>query len=375
MKSRPDMRAFLLHLGRAGYLKSSLPDTKSVDAFIADYNAPHSFWTALAGTIGAFIGLCFLGVAIVLAEDLFGPVVSYVLTGVLFLFLGVKIDRQTYNDKHSRENTLMEDCINLALVGGAILAFKGGIIHQHFDRYAFLAEALLVFCIVYPFVQNQLVKFWSSVNLFATWLAILTFDVSKELTAYAFYGVVFSLLAFCICFVLFRSLRRHRAMFYAALMVLWFAVLYLSSQKYLHISPFGVPPVWPFIVVVCGSFIGLVFRISAQLTDTFIPAAIASCGVISLGQIGEVGIVFSLGIIVLGLHWYNKMLRNWGALSLVGFLVHYYYALNLTLLEKSYILFASGAVLLVGCALIKWRGWNKSAIDDSEKFIFEGEDE
>ena len=51
--------------------------------------------------------------------------------------------------------------------------------------------------------------------------------------------------------------------------------------------------------------------------------------------------------------------RCWGLYFALAFGVRFYYALQLSLLEKSVILVASGLLLLMAAGYIHWRGWHK----------------
>ncbi|WP_223789378.1 GDYXXLXY domain-containing protein [Marinicella meishanensis] len=67
-----------------------------------------------------------------------------------------------------------------------------------------------------------------------------------------------------------------------------------------------------------------------------------------------IGLSSALLVLLVGYARQNKLLMVLGGLALLGFVSWYYYALNTTLLNKSLILMAMGAVMLLAYAGLKW---------------------
>lgn len=76
---------------------------------------------------------------------------------------------------------------------------------------------------------------------------------------------------------------------------------------------------------------------------------VALAGAVMLGAISlkAPGVGPSVAVLVVGYANGNRVLAGLGILSLVGYLSHYYYAMQVTLLEKSALLAAAGVALLV----------------------------
>jgi hypothetical protein len=91
------------------------------------------------------------------------------------------------------------------------------------------------------------------------------------------------------------------------------------------------------------------------------PLVVASLGAVCLGVISAPGILLSAGLLVLGYAQHDRVLLVVGALLFPVFLYLYYYNLDLTLMAKSGILVASGAVLLAGSAYMHYRGFDREA--------------
>lgn len=93
---------------------------------------------------------------------------------------------------------------------------------------------------------------------------------------------------------------------------------------------------------------------------------VASAGVVILGlaSIKAPGLAPTLMLLVLGFANGNRVLAGIGLATLLGYLSHYYYALQLTLLEKSGVLAATGIALLVArLAMAHW--WPAGRLEES----------
>jgi hypothetical protein len=89
------------------------------------------------------------------------------------------------------------------------------------------------------------------------------------------------------------------------------------------------------------------------------PPAVACFGAVCLGVISAPGILLSIGLMILGYAQHDRLLLIVGGLLFPVFLSLYYYNLDLTLMIKSGILVASGAVLLAGAAYMHYRGFDR----------------
>jgi hypothetical protein len=90
------------------------------------------------------------------------------------------------------------------------------------------------------------------------------------------------------------------------------------------------------------------------LNDRVARLAIAAALVLSVLSLFAHGMVTALLILLLGFATGNRILMGLGLLALLGFMSHYYYQLQLTLLFKSMVLAVSGLLLLA-----VWQGLQK----------------
>ena len=77
--------------------------------------------------------------------------------------------------------------------------------------------------------------------------------------------------------------------------------------------------------------------------------------ILALASIKAPGLAPTLTILLMGFANGNRLLAGIGLVTLLGYLSHYYYSLQLTLLEKSGVLAATGiALLVVRAAMAQW---------------------
>ncbi|NLH80015.1 MAG: DUF4401 domain-containing protein [Phyllobacteriaceae bacterium] len=89
------------------------------------------------------------------------------------------------------------------------------------------------------------------------------------------------------------------------------------------------------------------------------PLAAAAIGAGLIGLAGAPGILFALGVLIVGHARHDVALRVIGILALPGFLALWYWGRDMTLLEKSAALVGSGLLLLLGRAAVSVFGWDR----------------
>lgn len=89
------------------------------------------------------------------------------------------------------------------------------------------------------------------------------------------------------------------------------------------------------------------------------PATWAALASLCLAPIFSTGVLTGVLLLILGFWGARRSLIGAGVLALVGFLVHYYYTLQMTLLAKSGVLVGSGLLLIALWALLRSRFWHE----------------
>jgi hypothetical protein len=102
--------------------------------------------------------------------------------------------------------------------------------------------------------------------------------------------------------------------------------------------------------------VGLLAREGIALGSGRGAAALVAAALLALATLKAPGLAPALIILVLGFANGNRVLAGFGAMALLAYLSYYYYALHATLLEKSALLAATGAALLLARLLLLKRG-------------------
>lgn len=105
--------------------------------------------------------------------------------------------------------------------------------------------------------------------------------------------------------------------------------------------------------VLLASVLQLLDREGAPATTGMGRAALGAAAILALLSLKAPGIGIAVTILLVGHAQGNSVLTGLGILGLLAYLAHYYYALDLTLLEKSALLTCSGAALLAARLALK----------------------
>jgi uncharacterized membrane protein len=110
------------------------------------------------------------------------------------------------------------------------------------------------------------------------------------------------------------------------------------------------PSSWPFQVIVGAALVGLlVWAASGTRAARTHPLAarVVVCAVAALVFVSNAAILVALALLVLGFSLQDRPLLFLGGLSLPLFIALYYFSLQLSLRDKSLLLLATGAVLVI----------------------------
>lgn len=113
-------------------------------------------------------------------------------------------------------------------------------------------------------------------------------------------------------------------------------------------------PLWPSSILLAGSLIYLYLHLAGglkRLNEPWLVLAILST--ILLGFFTTPGILVAIGLLVAGYTFGNRILTVLSYLFLPCFLIVFYYALNIDLAYKSWVVAGSGVILLVIYWIVK----------------------
>lgn len=286
--------------------------------------------------------LLFVGLSEIFAFD-----TGLVVIGLLSLGLAAIQQRKGTSGPYADQLSLA-----LALAGSGALVFGiawGYGAHEPLLT-AFWAQTVVAL-VGYPLIRDAVYRFLiplSAVLLAACWLVF-----SRN------HGELFHpLVAACTLLLGWLWLHRHdnatlRPLAYAAALMVPACLLFLNfTQSWRYIDYFN-EPMWPSSLILSALLITLFYHFSAHRDvikqPWFLVAAVAT---LLLGLFTTPGVLAAASLLVLGHHYRDRILITLAHLFMVAFLVWYYYALNVDLAYKSWVIAGSGAVLLAARRIV-----------------------
>jgi hypothetical protein len=295
---------------------------------------------------GAWTGAVFFVMFLSIANLLTYESSSLILWGLLFI--GGAVGFQFISNLFCRQVALAFS----AAGHGMLLA---GLANA-FDGFGVVPFASAVLCaILYPVYREFLHRFLSTLLvpvMATTWL------IMNSQHIHAVHGMVFmeALLTGAI-FTVLLARPAFKAMGYAmAFALLLTQLMVLVPEEMMKIIW------WPSNVILTLSVLSLIYYIGRTSgSSRKEPLVLAALGALALGAVSAPGLLAAAGILALGYAIRDRELERLGLVFFPVFIFVFYYNLNITLLNKSYILAASGAVLLGIRAILLQRPWAKEA--------------
>ncbi|MBW3595640.1 MAG: DUF4401 domain-containing protein [Planctomycetes bacterium] len=219
------------------------------------------------------------------------------------------------------------------------------------DHVAGVAVAAVLLCILlYPLYRDALHRFLSCLLASGCVTAWLVMDGVAEVVHVTILGKIVTVgLAF-----MYRSdFSWLRPLGYAM-------ALSIPANLFLVLLPEDTVAVhwWPANVVLTASLIWL-YQWAAGGWDRFReePLVVAVVATVCLAAVTTPGVLAAVGLLVLGYARRDPYVLGMGTAFFPAFIVVFYYEMETDLLAKSWILMASGAVLLAARWYLGRRGW------------------
>lgn len=325
-----------------------------------------SLYLRILAGIGAFIAAAFF-IAFLLVSELIQLEVSANLTvwGVLFILGGFPFALIPQPSKGGITHSFLLQISFCLMATGKILFVIGfaGVFRPH-EAWGASLGALLVAGATYPLYRMSADRFLSVlavlVLVFVGLLNNSPLQGGEMALLSAFFIVQLALAA-----VLMTDGRIGRDVMpiaYALIASLCIEALFFASQSTAGAwqQRFDLDPTAMTIAVAVAliALIGWAAGGVKQLASQ--PLILASLGVAALAIVSTTpGILLSIGLMIFGYARHDRLVLLLGGLLFPTFLSLYYYNLHLTLMAKSGILVAGGAVLLAGWAYTHFRGFDR----------------
>ncbi len=220
-----------------------------------------------------------------------------------------------------------------------------------FESVASVAVTALLLCLVlYPVYRDALHRFLSCLLASGCMTAWIMMDGVGELLHVM---MLAKILAIGLVFMYRNDLTWLRPLGYAMALsvpVNLFLVVLPETAAEMHW--------WPANVVLAGALVWLYQWVAGGWENLRKePLIVAVVATIGLAAVTTPGVLAAIGLMVLGYARRDMLLLAMGIAFFPAFIVVFYYELQTSLLTKSYILMASGAVLLAAREFLNRRGW------------------
>jgi hypothetical protein len=214
---------------------------------------------------------------------------------------------------------------------------------------AVAVAATVLSAALYTLYRDPLHRFLSVGSVIALWVAWI---VERKMHHGLHLAVLLEVAALGLLYVRGRWAQALRPTAYAFALALP-VTLSLHFFPDLRIQT----PDWPSRIALGLGLLGLVVWTARKENLRREPAALALAATVLLGLFTAPGILAAMGLLVLGYARREGFLVGLGALSLAGFIVMFYYDLDINLGIKSAVMAGSGLVLLLSRTVLAKRPW------------------
>ena len=251
-----------------------------------------------------------------------------------------------------RDNVFMEQAaLAIALAGNAMILLGLAQLMER-DAFGFLTIAqVIIATVTWEFIRQTAYRFIAAASVFF----LATVFVFQEDAAIGLYGVLGLEIACAALVAVPQVAQRFMPAVYAAALMLAGTVVYLVLSAQGGWLDSGMPVSdTPILVMLALAAVGLVSWLYQHGQVTVVAAVAAVILALLLAIVSTPGVVLAILLLAVGQACGDRILAVAGSLLLPLFLVHYYYAMDVTLAAKSLILLASGGLLLLTLWASKW---------------------
>lgn len=322
-------------------------------------------------SIGAFISACCLifflmGVKLI-HYNIAGELFTW---GVIFMGAAIAIWLIFASNNKMTHGFFIPFSFALMIAGKLLFVFA---VKDFVDStWAMTLGWFIVAAATYAIYPLSIDRFFSSFAL----LISLFIDVVSP--AHSNYGrelllngiILFQFAGAVILLTQIRDNRNYIPLAYAFVCSLCSSVLFFCTNQYFFQLSYEelLHSIFFMNLLLTGGLIALLAWISGGLQKLKTePLLLASIATVLLGVISVPGVLLSIALLILGYAQHEKPLTILGILLMPVFLFLYYYHLDVSLLQKSFILVGSGAILLIARIYLQYKGWDKRTLSCVQK--------
>jgi len=265
-----------------------------------------------------------------------------IICGIIFLAAAIALARA------NRAVFLSQFSLALAFAGNALILIGVGEEIEGADISLILITHAAVCALVYPLYASSIYRFLAPIVL----AALATAWIIEEEVFVLFHVLVAG--EMLLAGVLLLNRRRPALLaplVYAVAAMLPATLLFMNFLQMNVWRTDFAEPLWPSNVVLAGGLIYLYFHLAGGLKRLDEPWLILAIGsTLLLGIFTTPGIFVAVGLLIIGHAFGDRILTAMSYLFLPCFLVVFYYALNIDLAHKSWVIAGSGVLLLA----VRW---------------------
>ncbi len=293
--------------------------------------------SGIGAWVAAFFLICFLALTHALETRMIATIF-----GMVFLAGGIGIARASKTTFLNQLSLALVFAGNALVVFGVTSGFRGP------DISVLVITHAIVCTVVYPLFPNSIYRFLAPTALAAL---VAVWIIDKRIFVLMHFLIAVET-AFAGKLLLLKKRREPLTpLVYSAAAMLPATLLFINlSQMNAWRIDFRIP-LWPSSIVLTAGLIYLYFHLYSRGNPFREPLLIvAILSTIVLGIFTTPGILVVIGLLIVSYAFDDRILAGFSYLFLLCFLVVFYYALNVDLAHKSWVIAGSGALLLA----VRW---------------------
>ncbi|WP_319411201.1 DUF4401 domain-containing protein [uncultured Cohaesibacter sp.] len=300
---------------------------------------------------------------------------SLSINGLVFIGLSALLHAHGMRKTSLARDFYIQLSLTLLQVGKfALVAGLAQIVHDQFGlSWFWTISVILGLIVILSFLAfpSSIERFVSSFTFLASLWVCLLVEWPDHLKLAGFNLLLIGHMLALAAILRWPFVRQRLTSFYDALLLsLCLAIGLIQSflsaghQSWLDLpeqieAVMGIGYRWSVQITMALALLALILWLAGRRGKLMREPVLATLlGLAALAIFSNAGILLALGLMILGFATHRQGHILLGLLFALFFGFLYYYLLDLTLLQKSAVLIASGALLLFGSAYIYWRGWH-----------------
>lgn len=321
------------------------------------YSPPLPLYVHILISIGAFLGFSFLySILFLLGFFDTAATLPLFILGALFIFLALGLDHLSRRARPLMQSFCMQSAL-LSMLSGKIIIILA-VLTKFSDPWAMTIMLGLCSLSTYFVFQNIVDRFLFLLAFLLSLTSNLTSHFENNLP-------LFILFTLTILSILTLRIFKDRSVLYTpieAALISYACLLtaFVSFNLFYADNITLMVPEIAFNFVLVGMVIIFILYHARLVKHTSkLPVLFSCVGLVILSLISNAGILWGIGLLILGYQDNKRTFISLGVLFLITFLIFYYYNLSLTLDYKSYLLMGNGLFLLLTRAVMHYLKWDR----------------